>query len=73
MIDEWKPQTNPLLRIAIRVDADEPGIKYVQSLVLAVKVTDDVLCYLTINGHEISSKNRICAFAEAFVNGEWVS
>ncbi|CAB4145899.1 hypothetical protein UFOVP1219_24 [uncultured Caudovirales phage] len=73
MTDEWKPQTNPLLRIAIRLDADEPGIKYVKSMVLAVKVKDDVLSYLTINGLEISSKNRICAFAEAFVNGEWVS
>ena len=68
MNEQWSRQVSPILRIVTRVND-----KYMRDIVLAVRVEDNVLWYLTISGNAISNRETFFAFAEALIHDEWVS
>ena len=68
MNEQWSRQISPMLRIVTRVND-----KYLRDLVLAVRIEDGVLWYLTISGNAISNRETFFAFAEALIHDEWVS
>ena len=68
MNEQWSRQVSPILRIVTRVND-----KYMRDIVLAVRVEDNVLWYLTISGNAISNRETFFAFAEALIHDEWLS
>ena len=68
MNEQWSRQVSPILRIVTRVND-----KYMRDIVLAVRVEDNVLWYMTISGNAISNRETFFAFAEALIHDEWVS
>ena len=68
MNEQWSRQVSPILRVVTRVND-----KYMRDIVLAVRVEDNVLWYMTISGNAISNRETFFAYAEALIHDEWVS
>lgn len=72
MNEEWTRQVNPILRVVTRHKRDGEN-HYLHDIVLAVKIDDDVLWYMNISGTIYSIRNDHFCYAEALINGEWLS
>lgn len=68
MNEQWSRQVSPILRIVTRVND-----KYMRDIVLAVRVEDNVLWYMTTSGNAISNRDTFFAYAEALIHDEWMS
>jgi len=68
MNEQWSRQVSPILRIVTRVND-----KYLRDIVLAVRVENNVLWYMTISGNAISNRDTFFAYAEALIHDEWMS
>ena len=68
MNEQWSRQVSPILRIVTRVND-----KYLRDIVLAVRVEDNVLWYMTISGNAISNRETFFAYAEALIHDEWLA
>jgi len=68
MNEQWSRQVSPMLRIVTRVND-----KYLTDIVLAVRVENNELFYMTISGNAISNRATFFAYAEALIHDEWTS
>jgi hypothetical protein len=73
MNEEWTRQVNPILRVVTchkRIGDNH----YLHDIVLAIKIDEDeVLWYMNISGTIYSRKSDFFCYAEALINGEWLS